>query len=270
MEKLSIYEFSDYKKFLLQWMLRAPKKGRGQRKLLAVAIGCQTPFITHVLAGDYQFSPEQAEACARWLGLKDSDTEFFLLLVMRQRAGTRGLEATLSKQISQRRAAETVLKKRLNIQDQMTSEDMMVYYNNWHFAAIHMACLIPELQTLEALEKHFRLALPQIIAALEFLTEHRLIEQSRGRFRVLKPVLHLGKESNMLMQHHSQWRLKSIEALSGKKSGDLFYSGIMSLSQEDFDWLRERLSQLLEEAITRIQASKNETLAVLNFDWFEL
>ena len=52
MKKLSAFEFRDYKMFPVQWMARAPNEGRGQRKLLAEAVGCRTPFIAHVLTGD--------------------------------------------------------------------------------------------------------------------------------------------------------------------------------------------------------------------------
>lgn len=270
MEKLSIYEFQDYKKYLLQWMGRAPNQGRGLRKQLAEAIGCQTPFITHVLGGDYHLSLEQGEACARWLGFNDTETEFFILLVIKQRAGTKGLEQIAAKQISQRRAAETVLKKRLNIKEQMSPEDQMLYYSNWYYSAIHMACLIPQLQTIESLQKYFNLSLAQIVNALEFLTEHGLIEERKSRYRVLKPVLHLEKESALMAQHHTQWRLKAMEAFLRKRNADLFYSGVISLSKDDYDWIRERLTQLLEEAIHRIKTSKDETLACLNIDWFEL
>ncbi|MFZ3231502.1 MAG: TIGR02147 family protein [Pseudobdellovibrio sp.] len=270
MEKISLYEFQDYKKFLLQWMERAPNHGRGLRKQLAQAMSCQTPFITHVLGGDYHLSLEQAEACSRWLGLNDNETEFFILLVIKQRAGTKGLEAIIAKQISQRRASETVLKKRLKIKDQMSLEDQTIYYSNWHYAALHMACLIPQLRTLEAMQKYFNISLPQIIAALEFLTEHGLIEVYKAQFRVLKPVLHLEKESALLAQHHTQWRLKAMEAFLRKRNADLFYSGVISLSKNDYEWLRERLTQLLEEAVTRIKDSDDETLACLNLDWFEI
>jgi len=269
MEKLSVYEYQDYKKYLLHWLDRAPNGGRGRRKQLAEAIGCQTPFITHVLGGDYHFSLEQAEACSRWLGFNDSETEYFILLVIKQRAGTKSLENLISKQLSQRRATETVLKKRLNIKDQMSTADQLIYYSNWYYAAIHMACLIPQLQTVEALEKYFQLPLPQVTAALEFLTEHKLVEEYRSRYRVLKPVLHLERESPLLVQHHTQWRLKAIDAFLRKRNADLFYSGVISLSKEDFDWVRERLSQLLEEVVSRVKESKDETLACINFDWFE-
>jgi len=270
MGKLSIYEFKDYKVYLRQWIERTPNKGRGQRKLMAEAIGCQTPFITHVLSGDYHLSLEQAEACARWLGFNDSESEFFVLLVMRQRAGTRGLEAMASRQISKRREAETVLKKRLNIPDEMTLEDQLVYYSNWYYAAIHMACHIPALQNADALRSRLGLSTQEIMAALEFLTEHKLIEQTKNGYRVSRPALHLGRGSLLLPQHHTQWRLRAMESFRKNDPGNLFYSGVASLSREDYEWVRERFAQTLEEAVSRVKESKDETMAAICFDVFEL
>jgi uncharacterized protein (TIGR02147 family) len=270
MQKLTIYEFSDYKKFLLQWMERAPNHGRGLRKQLADAVSCQTPFITHVLSGDYHFSLEQAEACGRWLTLNESELEFFLLLVMKQRSATKSLEQLISRQISQRRSAATVLKKRLNVKGEMTPADQMTYYSNWHYAAIHIACMNPELQTVEALQKYFNLPIPQILSVLEFLTEHGLIESQRDRLRVLKSSLFIAKDSPLLGQHHSNWRLKALETFSRKKNDDLFFTSVTSLSMNDFEWLRERIAGLLEEVVERVKDSKDEKLACLNIDWFEV
>lgn len=212
MKKLSVFEFKDYKVFLVQWMARAPNEGRGQRKLLAEAVGCQTPFITHVLTGDYHFSLEQAEACAWWMGLTDSDTEFLLLLVIKQRAGTKNLESFIGKKISELRVTQENLKQRLQISDVMRIEDQLAYYSNWHFAAIHIACMVPKLQTVEALQKHFGLSLNQAISTLEFLTEHGFIQQTKSGYRVLKSAMHLESHSPLLPQHHSIWRLHAIEA----------------------------------------------------------
>lgn len=270
MTKLSIYSFNDYKKFILEWLEKTPLQGRGQRKLLAEAIGCQTPFITHVLTGDYHFSLEQAEACSRWLELNEAETEFYLLLVNYQRAGTKTLKNLFEKQINLKRAENSHLKKRLKFKDQMTLEDQLIYYSHWYYAAVHMACLNSNTQTIEALKSHFNLTVPQLISALTFLTDHQFLEENKGRFKVLKPMLHLEKASPLLLQHHSQWRLKALESLPKNKNTDLFYSGVISLSQEDFEWLRERLSLVLEEAIQRIKNSNDETLACLNFDWFEI
>jgi len=270
MDRLSIYEYTDYKRFLLDWMARAPNKGRGQRKLLSVALGCQTPFVTHVLSGSYNFSLEQAEACARWMGLNEEDTEFFVLLVIKKRAATRGLENIINRQLSERRQSQSELKTRLNIRETMSLEDQIIYYSHWHYSVIHMACRIPQLQNVEALMAHLGLSLTQVVSALEFLTEQRLIEKNRSGYKVLKPMLHLGKDSPLLAQHHAQWRLRAIDSYQKNNASDLSYSGVASLSRDDFEWVRERLSQLLAEVVAKVKDSDDEMLTAICFDLFQI
>jgi uncharacterized protein (TIGR02147 family) len=270
MKKSSIYEYKSYKQFILDWMSATPNEGRGQRKLIAEAIGCQNPFITHVLSGDYHFSAEQAEASARYMGLSEADTEFFILLVLKQRSGTKTLENLFAKQISNRCEQHAVLKKRLNIKDTMPLEDQMIYYSSWHYAAIHMALMIPELQNSTAISKYFNLPPSRIMSVLQFLLDNNLIEQKGSSYKIKKSVLHLEKDSPILTQHHSHWRMRAIESVQTKRPDDLHYSGIMSLSHDDYEWVRERLAQLLEEVVVRLGPSKDEKLAALCFDLFQV
>jgi len=179
---------------LIGWS-ELPCREEVSRKLLAEAIGCQTPFITHVLAGDYHFSPEQAEACARYLELNEADTEFFILLVLRQRAGTKGLENFFAKQISKQCEQQAILKKRVNIKESMSVEDQMIYYSSWHYSAVHMALMIPNLQNVQALTKYFNLPITRILSVLQFLEEHQLVEKKGALFKVKKSMIHLEKDS---------------------------------------------------------------------------
>lgn len=270
MKKTSIYEYKSYKKFILDWIDKTPNSGRGQRKLIAEAIGCQNPFITHVLSGDYHFSAEQAESCARYMGLNDEDSEFFILLVLKERSGTKSLENLFGKQISLRCEQHSVLKTRLNIKENMTLEDQMIYYSSWHYAAIHMAIMIPDLQNVNNLARYFKIPLNRILLILQFLTDCKLIEKKGPNFKITKTVLHLEKESPIMTQHHTHWRLKAIEAIQTPKQDNLHYSGIMSLSIDDYEWVREKLAAMLEEVVGRLGQSKDEKLATLAFDFFQV
>lgn len=270
MKKSSIYEYKSYKQFILDWIEKTPGQGRGQRKLIAEAIGCQNPFITHVLSGDYHFSAEQAEATARYMGLNELDAEFFILLVLKERSGTKSLENLFGKQISQRCQQHSVLKKRLNIKETMLLEDQMIYYSSWHYAAIHMALMIPELQNVGSLTRYFNLPPTRILSVLQFLANHNLIEQKGANYKIKKSVLHLEKDSPILTQHHSHWRLKAIEAIQTPKLDNLHYSGVMSISRDDYEWVREKLALMLEEVIERLAPSKDEKLATLCFDLFQI
>ena len=270
MSRASVYEYKDYKKYIIDWIENLPNNGRGQRKLLADAIGCQTPFITHVLSGDYHLSAEQAESCARWMGLNDTDTEFFVLLVLKQRAGTKSLESLFSKQLSQYRENHAVLKKRVKIEDSLPLEKQMIYYSSWLFAAIHIATMIPELQTIEGMIKHFQIPRQTLMKTIEFLIENGLIEEKNGFLKNKKPFLYLDRNSPLQPLHHTNWRLRSIEAIQEKNPENLHYSGTVSLSKEDFEWVREKLSGFLEELASRLKDSKDEKAASICFDWFQL
>lgn len=270
MAQLSVYEYSDYKKYVLDWIERAPNGGRGQRKALAEAIGCQTPFITHVLSSTYHFSPEQAEACARWMGLNDKDIEFFIFLVLRQRAATKTLERVFTKQISRRKEQRAVLKKRVGIRETLTLEDQVTYYSDWTYAAFHMAVLNPELRTLESLQSWFRLPRNRVVRTVDFLISRGLVAQNGNSFKALTPVLYLDPASPLITAHHSHWRTRALEAIKANPSAGMHYSGVISLSTQDYEDVREKLAQLLEQVANKVRDSKDEKLACLNFDWFEL
>lgn len=270
MKKTSIFEYKNYKQFIIDWMELTPMQGRGQRKLLAEAIGCQTPFITHVLSGDYHFSPEQAEACARYLELNDNETEFFLLLVFKQRSGTKSLEMFFNKQISKMCEQHTIIKKRLKIDETISFENQMIYYSSWQYATIHIALLIPELQNIQSLTKYFNLPANRLLSILQFLEENGFIEKKGNLYKVKKPVLHLEKDSPYLINHLTNWRLKAIENIALNRPEDLHYSGIMSLSKDDYEWIREKLVNLLEELVIRLKDSNDEKLAHISFDLFQV
>lgn len=270
MTSLVIYEYKNYKKFITEWMDQGANKGRGLRKQLAETVGCQTAYITHVLSGDYHFSLEQAEACARFMGLNESDTEFLLLLVMHQRAATKSLEKILAKQISQKREQQAILKNRVKIKEQLSLEDQAIYYSSWQYAAVHMALLNPALQSFDNLQKYFQFSTGALSSILEFLLRRGFIRQEKGLYKVTKPVLHLELDSPLLKQHHTHWRLKAIEALAYKNFENLHYSGVISLSQEDYEWVREKLSHLLKDIVEKINSSPDEKLACLTFDWFQV
>jgi uncharacterized protein (TIGR02147 family) len=268
--KLSVFEYKNYKRFIRDWMEQAPQQGRGMRKQLAEALGCQMAFITHVLSGDYHFSAEQAEACGRWMGMDEEESDFFLLMVLYERAGTKGLQNLLRRQISEKREKQAILKKRVNITETLSLEDQLIYYSSWHYAALHMAILNPGLRTVEALQKHFQLPAVKIMKVLEFLLTKGFVAKEKDRLKVIKPVLHLEHNSPLLTQHHSHWRLKALESIGSKNHENLHYSGVMSLSNEDFEWVREKLSLLLKEVVGRLANSPDEKLACLNFDWFQI
>lgn len=270
MSRPSVFHAKSYKAFIHEWIKKTPTGGRGQRKLLADAVGCQTPYITHVLSGDYHFSLEQAEGCARWMGLNESETEFFLLLVMRERAGTRALKSVFERQIETYRAKELAIKKKVQIEETLDLQAQVTYYSHWLYAAVHMAILIPTLNTADALQNYFQVPSAQLMSVLDFLARHRLIEPTRAGYKVARPMLFLPRGSPLLPLHHSHWRLMAIEKSQMNRVENMHYSTVMSLSRDAYEAIRIQMAELIEKTAEIVKPSADEKLACMVIDLFNV
>lgn len=268
---LSIYDYKDYKTFLNDWLKIQPNKGRGQKVLLAKALRCQTPFISHVLSGDYHFSVEQAVDCAKWLAFDEEATDFLLRLVLKARAGNRETEAFFEKQLQKKRSTQTELKKRLKISSGLSVQDQNQYYSSWHYSALHMALLNPKLQSIAELQKYFQLSSNQINKILDFLVQTKLVEiSSNGKVKHVTNQLHLERNSFQIISHHTNWRLHAIEKIKEGGTDNLHYSSVVSMAHKDYDWIKTKISLLLEEVLEKIKPSPDEKLAAISFDCFEI
>src|SRR5262245_54480093 len=97
---MNIYEYTDYRKFLLKFIHQSPKKGRGIRSKMAEVMNCKTSYVTQVLVGKAGLSVEQAYELREIFNFNEEEAQYFLLLVLYARAGTDALKKTLKKQIS--------------------------------------------------------------------------------------------------------------------------------------------------------------------------
>ena len=84
----SLLEYRNYKLLLNDLIDTYPASGRGVRRRLAEAIRCQVAYVSHVLSGNYHFSAEQTEAASGFFGFSKDESEYVVLLVAHNRAGT--------------------------------------------------------------------------------------------------------------------------------------------------------------------------------------
>lgn len=268
--KSSIYEFKDYKKFLLELIKSSESKGRGKRLELAKYIGCQVSHITNVFTGSAHFSQEQAEAASRFFGLSQTETEFLLLLVQYNRAGTQSLKKLYERWILERQEKLTALKSRLKMPDSLEGEAEARYYSSWHYGAIHVLLSIHEFQTREAITKKLGLPLSKVDEVLLFLIESGLCKKEGLKYSIVRPLIHLDKNSPLISKHHTNWRLRTIMALDEFNTNNLHYSSVFTLSKKDYERVKEILSKSLSESLKLITESPEEELGVLCLDLIKL
>jgi uncharacterized protein (TIGR02147 family) len=268
--KKIVFDFDDYKAFLLDWLAFQPAKGHGIRAELAKALGCQSAYISQVLRGTAHFSLEQAEALNRYLGQTKEESEFLYLLILKARAGTEALRAHFRESIEKMRAQRLILKNRLEARQELTEQDRARYYSAWYFAAVHLALTIPGLNTKAALARRLGLDTKKIAEILEFLEAAGLVTQAGDQFKAGSIRIHLGNDSPEIARHHTNWRLRAMEALDREEIQDFHYSSIVSLAKDDIKLIKEELIRAVEAAKARIKESPPEELCVLNLDFFSL
>jgi uncharacterized protein (TIGR02147 family) len=266
----SVFLAKNYKDHLNDTIAARPSGGRGTRKRLATHIGCQVGYITQVLSGNAHFSPEQAESTARFFQLSPKETEYFLLLIAHNRAGTASLKSLYESLLAKRRSESKLLKSRLAIEGPDTKRYHQIYYSSWQYAAVHMAVLCEELRTAEKISRKLKIANKRTQIILNFLEESALVRKEGDRYLATDNSLHLERNSPMISKHHSNWRLRAIQSMEESPGKNLHYSGVISCSKRDLAVVQEKLSKCLEDCIALVQASPSEELAVLNMDLFPL
>jgi uncharacterized protein (TIGR02147 family) len=266
----NIFEFKRYKPFLRDQLGKTGAR-TGRKSAFAKAIGCHTAYVSKVLNGDADFSSEQGLSAAQFLELGEEETQYFLLLLQKARAGTRDLKLYTQKQIIQLLERRQNIKRRLQIKQSVSAEAQNRYYSSWHYIAIHMSLTIKRYQTPKAISDYLKIDLHKVDSVLEFLLENGLASLENGLYKVGPTQIHLGKESSNIYKHHTNWRMRATHALDNiSRDDNLHYSVVYTLSKRDALILKERLVEVIKQNIETIVPSPEEATFCNTIDFFEL
>ncbi|MGZ3712404.1 MAG: hypothetical protein ACXVBE_11645, partial [Bdellovibrionota bacterium] len=84
---ISLYNFTDYRAYLLARIEAMPKRGYGQSLKLSAFLGVHSTRVSQVLKGSKIFTLEQGALTADFLGLSEDEREYFITLIELERAG---------------------------------------------------------------------------------------------------------------------------------------------------------------------------------------
>ena len=266
-----IFSYLSYKIYINDYLKALPAGGHGYRTKFAEACGCRLSYVTEVLNRQANFSLEQAEALNDLLGHTHEESDYFLLLINYERAGSHALSKRLRSQIEKMREKRLVLKDRVEVKTKLSVEDQSTYYSSWHYAAIHMLVSLEGLQTREALKEYLHLPKERVLEVLDFLVQSNLLKYEKGRYVVGMGKIFLGSDSPNIIKHHTNWRLRAIEALDCGIKTDLHYSSVVSLRKEDVSVAKEVLVKAIEDVRRIVRDSpRDEVVQVVAMDFFKI
>jgi uncharacterized protein (TIGR02147 family) len=265
----TVFDFNDYKAYLAE-RAGGRRQRRGIRSLIAKTLKCQPTYVSQVLNGSADFSPEQAEVLNRFFGHTREESTYFLLLIQKERAGTRALKEFIQSQLDEILTRRMAISQRLGQKAGLTQEQQATYYSSWHFSAVHVALTIPSLRRREAIAHHLRISLKKVDEVLKFLVAAGLAQTNGLDYATTEVQIHLGNDSHNIVKHHSHWRQQALESLDREELSDLHYSTVVSLSRQDVFNIKNRLLEEIKAAQAIIKDSPEEELYAYTMDFFSM
>jgi uncharacterized protein (TIGR02147 family) len=265
-----VFEFSDYKRFLGHTEEARKSYERGFRSKLANFIGCQNGYISHVLNGQAHFSLEQALLIAKFLELTSSEQKYFLLLVEVARAGTTELQQYFATELKVLREAHLNIKERVGDSQILTDKNQSIYYSSWHYLAVHVLVSLGNYDEAKTISDALKIPDELVSKILLFLIQNNIVIETKGKLKPGLTQVHLNRESPLIRQHHTNWRIAAIQSIVNDTKTDIHYSTVSTLSYADAENLRGEMVSLIEKYVSVIAASKEETMYGFNLDFYNL
>lgn len=246
------------------------KERRGVKTRFARAIQCDAAYVSRILEGSAILSLEQAMRANDFLGHTPQEAEYFLTQISFVRAGSKELRDYFKQRLDFLKEQHATLSKRIKDIKSLPEINQATYYSLWLYPAIDVATSVPSLQTVEALCEYFHLPPATITSVLSFLSESGVVVYKDGKWASLNRRFYLTSDSPHIRKHHLNWRLKAMQSIEQMHNKNLHYSSVLSLSQKDFEKVKELFIQTVEKVREIVKASKDEIVAVYNIDCFSL
>lgn len=269
MEK-PVFEYLAYRDYLSDFIASSEGGGHGLRTKMATFANCRSAYISQVLSGVAQLSLEQAEAISRFVGHSDEETDFFLLLVQFDRAGTAFLKNRIRRQMDKTLEYRQTLKNRVDIKKSISQKHQQIYYSSWIYVAIHILATIPGFDQLEKIAAYLSLPREKILEAMSFLTSAGIFKKEGNKLVVQEARIFLGSDSPLIRQHHANWRLKAVSSMELGQKSDVHLSTVFSLSRSDVKVLKEKMLTFIDQTRAVAKESKEEELYSFCLDFFQV
>jgi uncharacterized protein (TIGR02147 family) len=246
------------------------RRPRGAIMKLASALQCHPTFIAQVLNEKSNLSLEQGQALSEYFQFSKQEQEYFFLLLQKERAGTQALKRYFQDQL------QRILEEKRDLRPKLTTERPSLgafeveYFSNWIYQTVHGLTQIPKFQTVQTLSKFLNLNSEELKFILSRLALMNLVTNEKNLWKCTKNSLHLPKDSPFIRNLHSTWKTKIITDLQSqlKKEGTQF-SGIIAVSEKDYQKIRDLLVKTLESIRNITETSVAENLYLLSLDCYK-
>jgi uncharacterized protein (TIGR02147 family) len=266
---MTIFDFKDYRSYLKK---RFPVSGesRGSRTRLAERLKVQSAFVSRVMAGQADFSLEQACVINAFLSHTPDEGDYFMLLLQFEKAGSPDLRRYFANKIDAIQLQKREIRSRMTVTDHIPLESQIRYYSHWVYPYLHLLVRLPGYQTRDRLIEGTPLPRDITEGAVEWMIENGIFAYEKSRLFSKIQVMHLDRQSPLVLGYHQQWRRQAMNRMDLLREENLFFTSPVSLAHADFEKVRALVLELAAKVNEVVMPSADETIACLNIDLFKI
>ncbi len=266
---MNIFIYNTYKQFLKAFISR--HDARGIISQIAAICGCDRTYISQVLNGKADLTPDHMIQFSEHYGLDEIESNYLLLLLLRDRSASLKVRRNLGIRLRTLKTEALTVSNKISSTEspqEITEELRTQYYTNWMYVAVHILTSIAEYQTQAAIAQKIHIPITTVNQVLKDLEAMRLVRAEKGRFVHSGGDVYLPRQSSQISAHHLGWRMKAVERSLEKD--DVHYTSAFSVSTNDVEKLRIQIVDLIESQRLLVRNSGAEVACAFCVDFFAL
>ena len=270
MSDIKLHNYIDYKKFINEWIQSLPKNGRGKYLEIATELSAHTTLVSQVFKGNRDLTMEQAFQMCDYLGMNKKETDYFMLLVQKEKAGSHNLQNYYSQKIKEQQIELQDMKSRIKTKKILSETDKALFYSNWYYSAVRLATSVKGIDTRDQIAEYLDLPHKLVNQVVDFLVSVSLLFENEGKLEFGPAITHLESKSPLIARHHANWRVKAMERHPKLSTDEFCFSGPLTISEQDALKVRKKLTKLIEDVSEIVRKSENvDKVYCINIDWFK-
>lgn len=267
----SMSEYSDYRKYLIDYIHHQPNRGRGLISKISAAIGIHVSLLSLILKGERELSEEQAFDICEHFEFSDLDRRYFLLMVRHSRAGNPRLRGQIEKDIAEVKQQYFKASEVMDYDHVLSDEEKAIFYSRWYYPAIRQFCAIGKTgRSFEEISEHFKISRRKLSPVMDFLVRKQLCLEAEGLYRIGPKRTFLEVNSPFLLQYLTQWRSKALAQYENIRDDEVAFTGVISVSLADYETIRLQIMELLKNVSRIANETEEEAVAAINIDFFQV
>jgi uncharacterized protein (TIGR02147 family) len=270
MKNKSIFNYQEFGHFLLYELEKNTQLKRGEKKRIAEYLNIHPTLLSQIFSGSRMFTDEQVFLLGEYLGLSDIESDYIFILHQLSTVQNKKFKEKLIKKREAQKLRSLNLSERLEKDKVLSDEEKAIFYSSWQYSAIRICASLKGGRTREEMAERLGIEKKQVSEILEFLVKAELCKMKNGRYYHHANRTHLDKSSPYLKQHHSNWKIKSIQKMDRTSLEDLSFTAPLSLSNKDFNFLREEMVQLIKKVSDTVKETEPEDIFCLSLDFFKI